>query len=484
MEATVQTSGRPGGGAPEAVEPATALPPLESRVAIGVGSTLIGGALTTLGLLLLFWAQMSGVMVAVFLIPIMLASSWPAFARQARRERDDRLAQLLLLALALKLLGSLVRYWVALHVYGGNADAVYYHQTGEDIAMRFRAGDFDTGLASLSGTDFMSFFTGLVYTITGPSIYAGFLLYSWLAFAGMFLMYRAFVIAVPDGNSRSYALLLFFLPSMLYWPSSIGKEAWMLFTLGLVAFGVARLLTGRPWRGLLVASVGVWLGTLVRPHVVGMAALGMVVAYLLARPPRRMGALGPVVKMLALVVLMVLAVLLLGQTEEYLRDKGIEPQDGVGSVLAESARRTGTGGSNFQVDVRGPLPSQFPVAVVTILFRPFPFEAHNAQAAVTALESFMLLCLTISRRRAVWQAIRHPRRRPYMAFVLVYLALFVFAFSTIANFGILARERTQLLPFFLVLLVIPAGRRVPSTRPTSAAVQDGRVDVDRQLTRT
>jgi hypothetical protein len=462
--------------------PASRLPPLETRVAFGVGSGLLGAAFTTLGLLLLFWAQMSGVMVAVFLIPIMLVASWPAFARQARRERDDRLAQLLLLALALKLLGSLVRYWVALHIYGGNADAVYYHQTGEDLAMRFRAGDFSTGLTSLSGTDFITFFTGVVYTVTGPSIYAGFLLYSWLAFAGMFYMYRAFVIAVPDGNARSYARLLFFLPSMLYWPSSIGKEAWMLFTLGLVAFGVARLLTGRPWRGLVVAGVGVWLGTLVRPHVVGMAALGMVVAYLLARPPRRMGALGPVVKLLALVVLLASAVLLLGQTEEYLRQKGIEPQDGVGSVLAESARRTGTGGSNFQVDVRGPSPSQFPLAVVTILFRPFPFEAHNPQAAVTALESFLLLCLTIRRRRAVWRAIRHPRRRPYIAFVMVYLALFVFAFSTIANFGILARERTQLLPFFLALLAIPAGRR--ATRPARPAVQEGRADAARQLAGT
>jgi hypothetical protein len=464
--------------------PPARMPPVETRVAVGVGSGLIGAAFTTLGLLLLFWAQMAGVMVAIFLIPIMLVASWPAFARQARREHDDRLAQLLLLALALKLLGSVVRYWVALHIYNGNADAVYYHETGEDLAMRFRAGDFNTGLASLSGTDFMTFFTGILYTITGPSIYAGFLLYSWLAFAGMFYMYRAFVIAVPDGNSRSYAMLLFFLPSMLYWPSSIGKEAWMLFTLGLVAFGVARLLTGRPWRGLLLAGIGVWLGTLVRPHVVGMAALGMVLAYVLARPPRRMGMLGPVVKLMALGVLVTLAVLLLGQTEDYLRNKGIEPQDGVSSVLQESARRTGTGGSNFQVDVRGPSPSQFPIAVVTILFRPFLFEAHNAQAAVTALESFVLLCLTISRRRAVWQAIRHPRRRPYVAFVLVYMALFVFAFSTIANFGILARERTQLLPFFLVLLVIPSGRRAAPTRPITTAVEDGRVNANRQLAGT
>ena len=78
----------------------------------------------------------------------------------------------------------------------------------------------------------------------------------------MFYLYRAFTIAIPDGNRRSYARLLFFLPSMLYWPSSIGKEAWMLFTLGLAAFGTARLLTGRTWRGLALAGVG---------HVAGRA---------------------------------------------------------------------------------------------------------------------------------------------------------------------------------------------------------------------
>lgn len=474
MQTTTATAAAP-------APPQTRMPPFETRVTFGVGSGLIGGALTLLGLLLLFWARMGGVMVALFLIPILLPASWPAFARQARRERDDRLAQLLLLALALKLLGALVRYWVAYHIYDGRVDAGEYHLTGALLAMRFRAGDFHTDLVGpLSGTNFISFFTGLLYTITGPSIYAGFLLFSWLAFWGMFLMYRAFVIAVPDGNRRSYARLLFFLPSMLYWPSSIGKEAWMLFTLGLVAFGLARLLTTRPWRGLAIAATGLWLGTLVRPHVVGMAALGLVVAYLLARPPRRLGALGPVVKLFALVILVVGAVALLGTTKSYLRDKGIEPQDGVNSVLAESARRTGQGGSSFQVDSKGPSLDQFPLAIVTILFRPFLFEAHNAQAGVTALESTVLLCLTFTRRRAIWRAISHPRRRPYVAFVLIYSTLFVFAFSTIANFGILARERTQLLPFFLVLLAIPAGRRAPSSRPapTPSPARDGRVDAE------
>ena len=458
---------------------ATRPAPFETRVAVGIGGALVGATFTVIGLLLLVSLQMNGLPVALFLTPVLLAASWPAFVRQARRERDQRLAQLLMLALCLKLFGSLVRYWVAIYVYDGFADALMYHDVGTNLAMRFRGGDFSTGLDSLSSTDFIRFFTGLVYTVTGSSVYAGFLLYSWLGFWGMFYLYRAFVTAVPDGNRRSYARLLFFLPSMLYWPSSIGKEAWMLFCLGLAAFGTARLLTGRPWRGLALAGTALWLGALVRPHVTGMAALALVAAYLVARPPRRLGALGPVVKLFALIALLAVAGLLLGKASSYLLEKGIDPQDGVSNVLGESARRTGQGGSSFNAPTAIGSPAKLPLAVVTIFFRPFPFEAHNAQVAVTALESTLLLCLTVARRRGIWQALRHPRRRPYVAFVVVYSLLFVFAFSSIANFGILARERTQVLPFFLVLLAVPAVRRAPG----QAKPNDRRVDAGRQLAR-
>ena len=460
---------------------ATRPAPFETRVAVGIGGALIGVTFTVIGLLLLVSLQMSGLPVALFLTPVLLAASWPAFVRQARRERDQRLAQLLMLALCLKLFGSLVRYWVAVYVYDGFADALMYHDFGTNLAMRFRGGDFSTGLDSLSSTDFIRFFTGLVYTVTGSSVYAGFLLYSWLAFWGMFYLYRAFVIAVPDGNRRSYARLLFFLPSMLYWPSSIGKEAWMLFCLGLAAFGTARLLTGRPWRGMALAGVAMWLAAIVRAHVSGMVVLGLVVAYLFARPPRRLGALGPAVKLVALAALLVVAVGLLGRTQSYLLEKGIDPQDGVTGVLAETGRRTTQGGSGFEAPSTGASLAKLPFAAVTILFRPFLFEVHNAQAAITALESTLLLALVLARRRAIWQAVRHLRRYPYVAFILVYSALFVVAFSSIGNFGILARERTQLLPFFLVLLAVPASRARPAATP--APTRDRRADADRQLAR-
>ena len=86
---------------------------------------------------------------------------------------------------------------------------------------------------------------------------------------------------------------------------------------------------------------------LVRPHVAGIAGLGAGGGLPAGPAARRLGAAGPVVKLLALVALVGLAFLLLGQTRSYLVDKGIDPADGVNSVLAESARRTTQGGSNF-----------------------------------------------------------------------------------------------------------------------------------------
>jgi len=51
-----------------------------------------------------------------------------------------------------------------------------------------------------------------------------------------------------------------------------------------------------------------------------------------------------------------------------------------------------------------------------------------------------------------------------MTYALVYLAVFFFAFGTISNFGILARQRSQAMPFVFVLLALPAV--VPSRTAT------------------
>ena len=63
------------------------------------------------------------------------------------------------------------------------------------------------------------------------------------------------------------------------------------------------------------------------------------------------------------------------------------------------------------------------------------------------------MCLALAR----WK--RVPRlvlREPLIAFAVVYLFTFVYAFASIENFGILARQRAQVLPALFVILAIRA----------------------------
>ena len=46
-------------------------------------------------------------------------------------------------------------------------------------------------------------------------------------------------------------------------------------------------------------------------------------------------------------------------------------------------------------------------------------------------------------------------------FCLVFSVLFIVAYSSFANFGLLARQRVQLYPLFLVLFSIPPAAYLP-----------------------
>jgi hypothetical protein len=58
------------------------------------------------------------------------------------------------------------------------------------------------------------------------------------------------------------------------------------------------------------------------------------------------------------------------------------------------------------------------------------------------------------------------RDAPYVAYAFSFTVLFALAFSTVANFGLLARQRSMALPLLALLLSIPPGsERSPATSP-------------------
>ena len=426
----------------------------ERAATIGVSSAVVGVVavilLTTYGTAEQWGALVVGVAIVAISIPILRSASI--------RNGERALLALFVAGLLLRILGAVLRSYVDLSVYAGASDAGYYHQSGVTLSDKFAHGDYDTGYPSITGTDFMRWFTGVIYTVIGPSRLAGFIFYAWLGFWGSYLFFRAFTVAVPEGRVRTYARFIFLLPSFLFWPSSIGKEAWMMLWLGLAALGAARFLRGKAGRGVVMVATGLWLGALVRPHIAGIVGIAFATAVIVRAPSRKRGHLAPVARGLTLMTVGLLAFLLVGRTQSFLTDLGVDTSSGVTAVLEQTSERAAYGGSYVAPSIAAS-PRRLPMAVLTVLYRPLLIDAHNTQALATGLETTFLLGLSFVRFRSALAAVRHVRRRPYLALCAANTLLMIFVLSNVANFGLLARQRIQLLPFFLVWLCLPPPQR-------------------------
>jgi hypothetical protein len=433
-----------------------------SRTAlIGAFGVLIVGAmiLTLLGLAVAVDHTSYDIWGAIWIGPALILITLPLIKHAVRVEGDASIGRILLLGALVKVIGaSLIRYWVDLGLYHGS-DVVLYHHSGAELAPLFRSGIYKD-LGKVTGTRFTEILTGHVYALVGPSRLGGFMVFSWLAYVGLYLFWRAFRIAVPDGDHHRYLLLILFFPSMLLWTSGTGKDAWMILCLGGATYGFAALLSGR-WRGSGIMALGLWGAVVVRPHlaVIFLVAAITTIPILLTarRSSRTSGRRGPRLVLLGVVALA--AVLVVGRAEDFfdLKQLDVESAEGLTQLVAGN---TSVGGSAFH-SFDPSTTAGYGKAAATVLFRPFVFEAHNAQGLLAAMESLLLLAVFAASYERLARLPAAAVRIPYSTFAVSYIAAFIYAFAAVENFGILARQRSQLLPLLFVLVALPHIRVTP-----------------------
>ena len=272
-----------------------------------------------------------------------------ALIRRMFRGTQRPLAIILSWGLLVKLGGTFARYWVGFEAYGGGIDASRYHRYAAEAAGKVWSGkeSFITVLPRSTGTAFVEHFTAFVYTLTGASQLAGFITFSFLAYLGTLLMVKAAVIAVPNLEARRYGWLCVLVPSIVYWPSSIGKEAAIFLGLGIATYGIATVFAYGRWiRPILLIAAGLGFTSLIRPHVAGIwiaaAVPGLVIAA--AGRPRSNPARGgrPLGRLRAIPVLVLAVVgvsLLAGTTVRYLAPDSDEVSStSVNPILEETTR--------------------------------------------------------------------------------------------------------------------------------------------------
>lgn len=389
--------------------------------------------------------EIRAAVILVVLTPLTLM----IFVRAARADPDPTfLYRVLLLAWPAKLTAMAFKLFLLATVFGG-ADALRYHDAGRAIASSLSSGEWPYYI-QYSSTKFVDFITGLFYYVTGPTFEGAWIFWSWLATLGMLAHYKASVTALPSSSRRWFAILIFFSPTMLMWPNALGKDALVAFALGVSAYAVAILFgRGIGLGPIILGAVGFGGSLLVRPHVTAMLIVGLAAAMLLR--PIRAGFLTPIVRLGSFLAMITLAVLVVRFAAANLAvDLSVE---GVEDFFALQAAQTEQGGSAFEGLGGFPTnPQALGLAVVTVLFRPFPWEGGSLLGVAVAMEGVALMALLLYRRRSVLGAVWEARRHAYLAFITIYAAIFIIAFSAVSNFGILSRQRAQLLPFIFVLI--------------------------------
>ena len=396
----------------------------------------------------------------ILTLTVLVALTIPALNWLARREGDPRLARMLMWGMVATVAGVLVRYFFVTVVYNDSSDAGRYSTGAGELARLLKQGSFTTippGLEAFPPeTQRIGLVLGFVYLITGTSRWAGSIVFAWFAFGGRLLLWRALRRAVPEADDKRYLMFLLFFPSLLFWPASIGKEALMFLALGVLSFAAAQLLAERVSAGSIALFVAGLAGLLfIRPHLaaIGVAALGV------ASMVGTLGGIGQgaklkstAVRVVALVVLVVAAVVVFSQTAKFFgtADEGA----GVTSILDKTRSQTSIGGSAFAAPAVS-TPLDVPWAIVTVIFRPFLWEANGASTLVAALESLALVGLVVTGWRRLVGGLKLSLRRPYLVFVLTFTGAFIMAFSYIGNFGILARQRSIMLALIFVFLATP-----------------------------
>jgi len=394
---------------------------------------------------------------AVVLIILALVSI-PVIRRVVRVEGDARLQKILVWSLVLHFLAAPAQVFIVDHVYHGVSDFTRYVHQGALLAPNFRSGHFTlagSGVGTVLGDGSVSIAAGVVFTLVGVNQLAGFLVFAWLSFIGSVAFYRAFSVTFPEADRRRYALLLFFLPSLIFWTSDVSKEAIMCFTLGVAAYGAARVLA-RQRRGWPLLLLGSLMGVAIRPNELALFVGAFTVAMFFRVRPARQN-LGALRSLLTFVVLGAAMIVLGLLTVKFLHTSN----GSVSGVLHQigsnnTGQGAGFGSSNVAFSSN---PIFYPRDVYNVLFNPLPVTARSTVQFVAALENTIILVLIVASYRRLRVLPRAARARPYVLLCLAFSLLFLYAFAALGNLGLIERERAVLFPFLLVLLAIPVSAK-------------------------
>lgn len=313
------------------------------------------------------------------------------------------------------------------------------------------------------------------------------LLFAVLSFSGVWAMYMTFAKIRPHVY-KELAWAMFYVPSVFFWGSGVLKDTLCLGALGWLFYALYRGIVQRqavPKCVIIGFAAAITLFNIKVYILLCFLPAAMLWIFneintriknntlrLVARP--LFLALGGLMAFYA-------ATNLTKGNKEYDLDKiGARSKITADYLYNQSLKDEGSGYHLGELDGSiGSMAKLAPQAIVTSLFRPFIWEAHNPVMILSALEAafFLVFTLRIFWRTGVARTFSIIGQNPILLLCFVFSLVFAASVGvTSNNFGTLVRYKIPMIPFYLGGLYIlrslaqgpAAARAAVQNRPATA----------------
>ena len=283
------------------------------------------------------------------------------------------------------------------------------------------------------------------------------------SYIGIWKLYRLFNILYP-GNSKVFAYLILFLPTLIFWGGGIMKDSFVLGSTCWITYNFYKVFISRNKKLInlifLIFNLSIILS--LKPYVIISLVPGMLLwinsAYLKTINNKILKALS--LPFLAGAILLAGFLLFENLSSSMGVYGGVETAIEQAQVIQDDLSRSNQYGENYYSigKIEGSISSLLrvaPLAVFTALFRPLFWEIGSPAMVFSALENSILLVFTIVIliRTNPYRLIKLILNEPFILYCFIFSLLMAFGVGIAGtNFGALVRYKTPLVPFFFTMM--------------------------------
>jgi hypothetical protein len=294
-----------------------------------------------------------------------------------------------------------------------------------------------------------------------------------ISFTGIWKAYTVFVHIYPKLH-KQFAIAFLFMPSIFFWGSGILKDTITFTALCWLFYGSYMLfiLRKRLMVSIIIVTISIFVIVVVKAYI-GLAFLPSLTFWIFFQYRSKIQI--PFLRMMALPVLLVLIAVICYNIVNVIgsQHKDFKTNELISSAAVSNANKQVGSNSAVNIGITDNMSTLkvievAPLAIVTVIFRPFLWEIKTVFMGLSSLEGlYILYVLTlILMRNGVSGMFKVINRIPLVSFCLIFGLVFSFAigFST-SNFGTLVRYKIPAIPFLMagLFIILENGKKKKDT---------------------